>query len=229
MLKHLSPLLVVALCGCATLNEKDPLENFNRAVFRFNDAVDEAALKPAAKAYDRLPLFVQTAVSNFFGNLEDVWTSMNNFMQGKMADGASDVMRVAVNSTLGLGGMLDIASEASLAKHREDLGQTLAVWGVKPGPYVVLPILGPSTLRDALVTPFDLSADPWAYIYPVHWRNTGYALRAVDQRALALDASSLIEEAALDRYIFIRDGYLQRRQSKVRDGGADSAPHQYQD
>ncbi len=217
---------VLALAGCATNNPKDPFEPFNRAMFGFNDAIDQAAVKPAAEAYSKLPSFVQTGVGNFFGNLGDVWTAVNNFLQGKVADGLSDVMRVAVNSTMGFGGLLDIGSEAGLPKHKEDFGQTLGKWGVKSGPYVVLPVLGSSTLRDTLVTPIDFEGDPWHYKRPVRWRSTGSVLRAVDLRASVLEASNLVEEAALDRYVFVRDAYLQRRQSKVYDG--DVPPLNYE-
>jgi phospholipid-binding lipoprotein MlaA len=219
--------IALALVGCATLagcatgpNPRDPFEPFNRKVFAFNDAVDRAALKPAATAYKEvLPTFVQTGVSNFFGNLSDAWSAVNNLLQGKGQDGMSDVMRFAVNSTLGLGGLLDIGSQAGLHKHNEDFGQTMGAWGVVPGPYLMLPLLGPSTVRDAAGMPLDIKADPWAYKEPVRWRNTGIALRAVDQRAAVLDASNLMEEAALDRYEFIRDGFLQRRQSRITDNG----------
>jgi len=216
--------LAAAACalsaGCATpSNPQDPLEKFNRATFAFNDTVDRVALKPAATAYKKvLPGFVQTGVSNFFGNLSDAWSSANNLMQGKGADGATDFMRFALNSTFGIAGILDIASEAGLQKHNEDFGQTLGVWGVPSGPYLMLPLLGPSTIRDTAALPADLWADPWAYTTPVHVRNIGIGVRAVDQRASVLDASNLMEEAALDRYEFIRDGYLQRRQSRVFDG-----------
>ena len=215
--------LVLAITsGCATTNNpKDPFEGYNRAMFKFNDTVDEVALTPAAKVYQTvLPSFVQTGVGNFFGNLADVWTAANNFMQGKVENGISDVMRVAVNSTLGLGGLLDIGADAGLHKHKEDFGQTLGVWGVKAGPYIVLPIFGSYTMREALVFPIDIRADPWAYKYPVRWRNVGTALRMVDRRATLLGASNLIEEAALDRYAFIRDAYMQRRDSLVNDGEA---------
>jgi phospholipid-binding lipoprotein MlaA len=212
----------LVLGGCATAtNPDDPLEKFNRQMFAFNDGVDRVALKPAATAYKRvLPSFVQTGVANFFGNLSDVWSAANNLMQGKGADGMSDIGRVALNSTFGLGGLLDIASDAGMQKHNEDLGQTLGLWGVPSGPYVMLPLFGPSTLRDAAVMRIDIMADPWAYAKPIGLRNVGTALRAVDQRAQILDASNLMEEAALDRYEFIRDGYLQRRQSKIFDGEA---------
>lgn len=209
------------LAGCATgPNPRDPYEKFNRQMFKFNDAVDRVALKPAATAYKKvLPSFVQTGVSNFFGNLADLWTGANNLMQGKGADGMSDLTRFALNSTFGLGGLLDIGSEAGLQKHNEDFGQTLGAWGVNSGPYLMLPLLGPSTVRDTVVIPLDIAADPWAYKEPVRWRNVGTAVRAVDQRAAVLDASNLMEEAALDRYEFIRDGFLQRRQSKITDNG----------
>jgi phospholipid-binding lipoprotein MlaA len=209
-----------ALAGCATpSNPQDPLEKFNRATFAFNDAVDRVALKPAATAYKKvLPGFVQTGVSNFFGNLSDVWSSANNLMQGKGEEGATDFMRFAINSTFGIAGVLDIASEAGLQKHNEDFGQTLGVWGIPSGPYLMLPLLGPSTIRDTAALPADLWADPWSYTTPVNVRNIGIGVRAIDQRASVLEASNLFEEAALDRYEFIRDGYLQRRQSRVFDG-----------
>lgn len=219
--------VALAVGGCASTNPKDPFEPFNRAMFNFNDAVDRAALRPAAEAYTHLPEFVQIGVGNFFGNLGDVWTAVNNLLQGKFANGMSDVMRVAINTTFGLGGVIDIGSDAGLPKHKEDFGQTLGYWGMHSGPYVVLPILGPSTLRDSLATPLDLTADAWAQIYPVNLRNTGYVVRAVDQRAAVLGASTLLEEAALDRYTFVRDAYLQRRESIIRDG--ESLRSSYQD
>jgi phospholipid-binding lipoprotein MlaA len=221
--------LTLALAGCATANQKDPLEKFNRAMFSFNDAVDRAALKPAAEAYRTLPSFVQTGIGNFFGNLGDVWTAVNNLLQGKMADGMSDVMRFTFNSTFGILGFIDMGSEAGLVKHKEDFGQTLGKWGVKPGAYVVLPLLGPSTVRDTLATPVDISGDPWDYMRPIRVRNFGYVARVVDQRAAVLDASNLIEEAALDRYVFVRDAYLQRRESKVRDGESPDTSYEEDD
>lgn len=214
------------LGGCASTNpqadgddNRDPLEGYNRAMFSFNDSVDRAVLKPVATAYqDVTPSFVQTGVSNFFGNIGDVWTMINNFLQGKIENGLNDFMRVAVNTTFGFGGVLDIASEAGIQKHKEDFGQTLGKWGVASGPYVVLPLLGPSTLRDTAALPADIYGDPWAYVDPVSVRNTGYVVRAIDQRAQALGATNLLEEVALDRYTFVRDAYLQRRESLVRDG-----------
>ena len=209
----------VLLSGCATTaNPKDPFEKFNRAMFSFNDTVDRVALKPAATAYKNVtPSFVQTGVNNFFGNLTDLWSSLNNFAQLKGQDGLNDFMRFAVNSTLGLAGVLDIATPAGMRKHNEDLGQTLGYWGVPSGPYLMLPLLGPSTVRDTAALPGDWWGDPWTHVNDVPWRNSGIVLRAVDQRASVLDASNLLEDAALDRYEFIRDGYMQRRNSKVLD------------
>jgi phospholipid-binding lipoprotein MlaA len=209
----------VLLSGCATsANPKDPFEKFNRAMFSFNDAVDRTALKPVATAYkEATPSFVQTGVNNFFGNLSDLWSSANNFAQFKGQDGMNDFTRFAVNSTLGLLGVLDIATPAGLRKHNEDLGQTLGYWGVPSGPYLMLPILGASTVRDTVALPGDFWGDPWDHVNDIPWRNSGILLRAVDQRASVLDASNLLEDAALDRYEFIRDGYLQRRASRVLD------------
>ena len=212
--------VTVLLAGCAGPNPRDPYEGFNRAMFTFNDTVDTYALKPAATAYKNvLPSFVQTGVNNFFGNLADAWSAVNNLLQGNGEAGMSDVSRFALNSTLGIVGLFDIASEAGLQKHKEDFGQTLGVWGVPSGPYLMLPLLGPSTVRDTVALPLDIKGDIWAYKEPVYIRNSGTALRVVDQRANLLDASSLLEDAALDRYEFIRDGFLQRRESQIHPDG----------
>jgi len=207
------------LSGCATTNNpQDPFEKFNRAMFTFNDAVDRTALKPVATAYKEVtPSFVQTGVNNFFGNLSDLWSSANQFAQFKGRDGLNDLGRFAMNSTLGLAGLLDVATNAGLRKHNEDLGQTLGYWGIPSGPYLMLPILGPSTVRDTVALPGDWWGDAWTHVDNIPLRNSGILLRAVDQRASVLDASNLLEDAALDRYEFIRDGYLQRRASKVLD------------
>jgi phospholipid-binding lipoprotein MlaA len=212
--------LAATLGGCATSsNPQDPFENFNRAMFSFNDGLDQAVLKPTATAYQNVvPSFVQTGIGNFFGNIGDVWTAVNNLLQGKAANGMSDVMRVAMNTVFGLGGILDIGSEAGLQKHKEDFGETLAVWGVGSGPYLVLPFLGSSTVRDAAALPVDFAGDLWTYQTPVRVRNTGSVVRVIDGRASVLNASNLIEDAALDRYEFIRDAYLQRRANKINDG-----------
>lgn len=214
----------LALSGCATNNPRDPLEPLNRGVFAFNDTVDKYALKPVATAYKKvLPSFVQTGVHNFFGNLTDAWSGVNNLLQGKGQAGMQDFTRFAMNSTFGLVGVLDIATPAGLPKHNEDLGQTLGYWGVPSGPYLVLPILGSSTLRDTAALPGDWYGDLWTHKRPANVRNIGTVVKAVDLRATYLDASDLVEGAALDRYEFIRDGYLQRRAGQVSDGSQSAA------
>lgn len=212
------------LSGCATgTNPQDPYEGFNRGVYKFNDTIDRAALKPVATAYKKvLPSFVQTGVSNFFGNLSDVWSAANNLLQGKGEAGMSDITRVGINSTFGLLGLIDFASPAGLQKHNEDFGQTLGYWGLNPGPFLMLPLLGPSTVRDTVALPVDFNGDPWSYMDPVRARNIGTGIRLVDKRASLLDASNMLEDAALDPYQFLRDGYLQQRESRVHDG--ESAP-----
>ncbi len=208
-----------SLSGCANMAQKDPYEQYNRNVFEFNDAIDRNALKPAATVYKQvLPSFVQTGVNNFFGNLADVWSSANNLMQGKGEAGMSDLTRVMMNTTFGFGGVLDIATEAGLKKHTEDFGQTLGYWGMPSGPYLMLPLLGPSTLRDTAALPLDIAADPWGTGVSSGVHATGVVLRVVDQRAVLLDATNIMEGAALDRYEFIRDGFLQSRKNKVFDG-----------
>lgn len=210
--------------GCATTpgaatDIRDPFEGYNRTMYSFNKGVDNLILRPTATVYaEVLPLFFQTMVGNFFGNVGDVWTAANNFLQGKPREGANDVMRVLFNSTIGLGGLIDICTPAGMPKHEEDFGQTLAVWGVKSGPYVVLPIFGSSTLRDSLAKPIDIIVDPVAQINPMSTRNVARAMRLVDDRAALLGTSSILDGAALDPYEFTRDAYLQRRQSRIRDG-----------
>ena len=207
------------LSGCATTsNPKDPFEKFNRAMFSFNDTVDRVALKPTATAYKKVtPTFVQTGINNFFGNLSDLWSSLNQFAQFKGKDGLNDFGRFAVNSTFGVAGLFDLATPSGMTKHNEDLGQTLGYWGVPSGPYLMLPLLGPSTVRDTAALPGDWWGDPLTHVNDIPWRNSGIVVRTVDQRASVLDASNLLEDAALDRYEFIRDGYMQRRASKVLD------------
>lgn len=215
--------IAASVSACATgTNPRDPLEGYNRAMFKFNDTVDQVALKPVATAYKKVtPSFVQTGVGNFFGNLSDVWSAVNNLLQGKGEAGLQDVVRVSMNSTFGILGLIDIASQAGIPKHNEDFGQTLGWYGIQPGPYVMLPLLGPSTVRDTVALPLDMTGDPWRYKDPVNVRNIGTVTRIVDKRAALLDATNLMEAAALDRYEFIRDGFLQARESKVFDGDTD--------
>ncbi|MGK5053955.1 MlaA family lipoprotein [Janthinobacterium sp. RB2P8] len=215
--------IAASVSACATgTNPRDPLEGYNRAMFKFNDTVDQAALKPVATAYKKVtPSFVQTGVGNFFGNLSDVWSAVNNLLQGKGEAGLQDVVRVSMNSTFGIFGLIDIASQAGIPKHNEDFGQTLGWYGIQPGPYVMLPLLGPSTVRDTVALPLDMTGDPWRYKDPVNVRTIGTVTRVIDKRAALLDATNLMEAAALDRYEFIRDGFLQARESKVFDGDTD--------
>ncbi len=222
-----SLVLVAALSGCATTgtpctggiscNSQDPLEGFNRAMFSFNDTLDKVALKPVATAYRSwLPNFLQIGIHNFFGNLGDIFGSVNGFLQGNIEAGTTNFMRVAVNSTFGLGGVLDVSSEAGLQKNSRDFGQTLGKWGIGAGPYLVLPLFGSSNIRDTAALPVDFYGDLWSYKYPVRWRNTGSVVRLIDKRANLLDAGDLLEDAALDKYEFVRDAYTQRRQSQIR-------------
>ncbi|MDB5776693.1 MAG: transporter [Herbaspirillum sp.] len=214
------------LGGCATAqNPNDPLEGFNRAIFTFNDTLDRAAVKPVAQAYSTVvPSFVQTGIGNFFGNLGDVWSAVNQLLQGNGADGVSDILRVAVNTTFGLGGLLDIGTEARLPSRKADFGQTLGVWGVGSGPYLVLPVFGPSNIRDSVALVADQYGDLWSYKYPVRWRNVGYGVRLIDRRAQLLNAGNLLDDAALDKYQFMRDAYIQRRASQI-----EGAKHADQD
>ncbi len=212
------------LSACATVPNEDgtqsarvdPFERMNRSTSKFNDKLDDIVLQPAARLYVNItPSFVQTGIGNFFGNINDIWTAANSFFQGNVEDGFTDVMRFSVNSTFGFLGVLDIASEGGLSKHRKDFGQTLGVWGVPNGPYLVLPFYGPSVMTDALAMPVDYYADVWSYERPIALKNTGTVLRLVDKRAGYLDASTLLEDAALDKYVFTRDAYLQRRASQI--------------
>jgi len=214
-------LLAGTLTGCATSggNPADPLEPLNRVVFGFNDTADNAVIKPVAKAYRAvLPGIVRTGVSNFFSNLEDVWVSVNDVLQGKFQQGVDDFGRFLFNSTFGIAGIFDFASELGFQKHNEDFGQTLGSWGVGSGAYLVLPFLGPSTIRDGFGLLLDTRADLVFYIDGVPVHNSLYGTRAIGNRANLLDASSVIEEAALDKYAFVRDAWLQRRRHLVYDG-----------
>jgi len=221
-------LMALLLTACATIppgsaaDPRDPLERYNRAMFTFNQTVDDKVLKPVATGYvNVIPDLIRTAIGNFFGNIGDVWTAVNNYLQGKPREGTSDVARVVLNSTFGIVGLIDVATPAGLVQHEEDFGQTLGVWGVKSGPYLVLPILGASTVRDGLARPVDLYVDPINQIDTIRVRNSARALRLVDDRAALLDSTRMMEDAALDPYLFVRDAYLQRRESRVRDGKSD--------
>lgn len=217
-------LAVVLVQGCATgptANPNDPMEPLNRAVFNFNDGLDRAVLQPVATAYDQVtPSPVKTGVRNFFGNISDVWSVVNNLLQGKLKESLETFMRVSVNSTFGFGGVLDIGTEAGLPKNKQDFGQTLGVWGFDAGPYVVLPLFGPSSVRDTAGRLVDTSADLVSYTRNVPTRNSLTVLRLVDTRAQLLGATGILDQAALDKYSFTRDLYLQRRAASI---GKDTA------
>lgn len=208
--------------GCASVAREhpaDPFESFNRSVFRFNEKVDEAVLRPVATAYrDALPGPVRTGVNNFFANLGDVWNFANSVLQLRLQASADNFMRFNVNTLFGLGGLLDIATEAGIERHNEDFGQTLGRWGVDSGPYVVLPLLGPSTIRDTAALPIDGYGDALGHLERIRVRNSLIALRVIDDRARLLRVSQLIDDAALDSYSFTRDAYLQKRRNDVFDG-----------
>jgi phospholipid-binding lipoprotein MlaA len=221
--RHLTVVTLVAaatvLPGCATRQNPDPIEGWNRKVFAFNETVDANLVKPVAEGYRTVtPEPVRSAFTNFVGNIKDVWSTVNLFLQGRFRDGTSSVMRVVVNSTFGLGGLIDIATPMQLEKPNEDFGQTLGVWGVKPGAYIVWPFLGASTLRDSAGLPGDMyfSASSVA-TYPRE-ANLLRVAQVVNLRANLLDAGNLVDDVALDKYAFIRDAYLQRRQNLIYEG-----------
>ena len=214
--------LVAISAGCATgpnANPKDPLEPMNRKVATFNDVLDDNVLKPVATGYrDYTPQPVQTGVSNFFRNLSDVLSTLNNGLQLKGHDTAESLMRVTVNSIFGIYGIFDVATEIGLNRHPEDFGQTLGYWGVPDGPYLVLPVLGPSTVRDSSVLPLEFSLDPVSNHNVTAERNAAVAMRIVDKRASFLKTTDLLSGAAIDKYSFTRDSYLQFRRNQVFDG-----------
>lgn len=196
----------------------DPWEPVNRGIYRFNDFGDRALLKPVAKAYKAvLPTFMRRGVSNFYDNLSTPRSALNNFLQGKPKRGFSDMARFVLNSSFGIGGLLDPATDAGLQEYDEDFGQTFAVWGMPNGPYVVLPFLGPSTLRDAFSQPFDAAADPLVYYENSSIRDKLYVLRVIDLRARLLSAEAFLEDSK-DPYITLRESYLQNRNYVIHDG-----------
>ncbi len=212
------------LAGCATTGggePRDPWEGMNRKTFAFNDALDRAVLKPVATGYQKVvPAPAREGVNNFFDNLEDIGTSLNNFLQGKPGQGFSDAGRFVINTTLGFFGLWDVATPMGLEKHYEDFGQTLGVWGVQSGPYLVLPLMGPSSARDAPAKAVDPS---WYYSHQslldngrAYWGF--WTSDKVRTRANLLQSEKVLDEAALDKYTFIRDAWLQRRRSQVYDG-----------
>ncbi|GAB4355514.1 MAG: VacJ family lipoprotein [Methylohalobius crimeensis] len=212
-------LIFVGITGCATQGDpRDPIEPWNRGVQKFNDSLDDYVMKPIAEGYQWVtPGFVDQGVSNFFENLDDIAVTVNDVLQFKVKQSGLDASRFAVNTTVGLAGLIDVASRIGLEKHEEDFGQTLAVWGLPNGPYLVVPFLGPMTPRDAVGSVADGFMNPIAYtIMPV--RVGLYGLKTTDFRADNLSATEIMDEAALDRYSFIRNAYFQRREYLVYDG-----------
>ncbi len=218
----LAACLAAGLAGCASgpqADPRDPLEPWNRAVYKFNDKVDQVVAKPVATAYRRVvPGGIRDRVRNFFANLADPFIGVNSFLQGKPEDGITDWARFVFNSTFGLFGIHDVATEMGLEKHNEDFGQTFGRWGAGTGPYLVLPFLGSSNLRDGIGTALDIATDPLNRVEPDDVSYSLWALRLTQTRADLLDASRILEEASLDKYTFQRDAYLQRRRSLVYDG-----------
>lgn len=212
---------LAAAAGCASTSgdPRDPLEGMNRAVYVFNDQVDQNLLAPAARLYKNVtPEGLREMVRNVLNNLDDLAIGANNLLQGKLEEAVNDWGRFAFNTVFGFLGVWDVASEMGLEKHNEDFGQTLARWGVGGGAYLVLPLLGPSTLRDTAALPVDWASDPVAVHRPVDESNSMTAFRVVSRRADLLGASQTLEEAALDKYQFHREAFLQRRRSLVYDG-----------
>ena len=220
-------LLIISLAllgGCASVpgppDERDPFESYNRAMYTFNESVDKAVLRPVAQTYrDYTPDAVQTGISNFFDNIGDLNVMVNNLLQFKFEAAVSDFGRILWNSTVGIFGLIDVASHMGLQKHDEDFGQTLAVWGVPDGPYFVLPLLGPSTIRDTVGLVGDIYVDPLFQFEDegnIYWG--AVIVRFIDRRADLLSASRVLEQAAIDPYVFVRDAYLQHRRNLIYDG-----------
>jgi phospholipid-binding lipoprotein MlaA len=234
ILRCVAAVMVLGLTACATgpdAHPKDPLEPWNRGVYRFNDVLDTNVVKPVAETYQEVtPDPVRKGVSNFFGNIRDVWSSVNAALQLRPQEAVENLFRVGVNTTLGLGGVLDVASEMGIPRTRMDFGQTLGRWGVPAGPYLVLPLLGPSSVRDAAGTGVQFRLNEYTNFDDENLQNSLTVLEVVDIRAGLLRAGILLDEAAIDKYSFVRDFYLQRRQNQIDDlieqgiGVRDRAP-----
>ena len=224
--------MAATLVGCASIpagvepSPHDPWEPFNRSVFEFNEGLDAYLLKPVVAGYRFvLPEFVRDGIYNFFSNYGDIYNIFYNLLQGKPGFAFNDFMRVAVNTTMGLGGFIDLATPGGLEKHKEDWGQTFGVWGVPAGPYVVLPFFGPSNVRDTFGTVADLESDYlFKYVKDVGLRNSITGLRVINARNTYYEAGDLLDGAAIDKYSFMRDAYIQRRQYQINEGRDDEEP-----
>jgi len=220
--------VLVALGGCATARSPsaaDPWEPMNRGLYAVHEAVDKVVMKPAVTVYRAvIPTPARTGVANFFNNIDDVFSVVYDVMQAKPQKAGDDLGRVMINTFFGLGGLIDIGSSAGIERGNEDLGQTLAVWGMSSGPYIFIPLLGPSTVRDSSDYVARFFLGPTSFISDVPTRNTVYTLGAIDLRSKADDALSVVDAAALDRYAFIRNAYLQRRRYLIFDGKVPPDP-----
>jgi phospholipid-binding lipoprotein MlaA len=234
ILRCIAAAMLMGLTACATgpdAHPKDPLEPWNRGVYRFNDVLDTNVVKPVAETYQEVtPDPVRKGVSNFFGNIRDVWSSVNAALQLRPQEALENLFRVGLNSTVGLGGVLDVATEMGIPRTRLDFGQTLGRWGVPSGPYLVLPLLGPSSVRDATGTGIQFRLNDYTNFDDDQLQTSLTALEVIDTRAGLLRAGTLLNEAAIDKYSFVRDFYLQRRQNQIDDlieqgiGVRDRAP-----
>ena len=222
---------LIVLAGAAQAeSKKDPIEAWNRAIFSFNDGVDAAVLKPVATGYKAaVPELVRNGVSNVFNNLGDGWSAINQLLQGKPVNAAQMTMRVATNSLFGIAGLFDVASDLGIERQPEDFGQTLGRWGLPAGPYIVLPLLGPSSLRDTAALPVDMQWRPAALSNDSATRVGISMLQLIDVRTGLLGASRILDEIALDKYVFVRDAYLSRRRSQVYDGEPPELPETQDD
>lgn len=213
---------IVLLTGCATTNQNgvnDPLEGYNRAMYSFNNTLDRAVIKPVAQGYDAVvPTGISQGVSNFFSNLNELTVILNDLLQLKFGQALHDTGRFALNTTVGFGGVFDVATLAGHEKNNEDFGQTLGVWGIQAGPYLVLPFFGPRDFRDTIGLVGDIYTDPVTYVDDVATRNTLTATHVIDSRANNLNIKKVLDEAALDEYSYVRNAYLQRRQNLIYDG-----------
>lgn len=220
------------VAGCATgPDTRDPYENFNRKVYSFNEGVDKAVLKPVAKGYVAVvPAIARRGVTNFFNNLGMIVTTFNDALQLKGTKVPVDIARFTTNAVFGLGGLIDVASELNIENRNEDFGQTLGYWGAKSGPYLVLPFFGPSSVRDGSGLAVDFLVSPYVYVHDdeaaIRWGL--FALDVIDTRANLLSAENFLDQAALDRYSFLRDSYLQRREYLVHDGNMPASTEQGQ-